>query len=93
MSEQPAKSKKPISTALMLSIIALALATTSFIASYQNTNNAELTEKIDQLQQNMTQFSNFTKNQGTFNIQVINWATQTEQKINLLVNQTLQEER
>ena len=77
----------------MLSIIALALATTSFIASYQNTNNAELTEKIDQLQQNMTQFSNFTKNQGTFNIQVINWATQTEQKINLLVNQTLQEER
>jgi virulence-associated protein VapD len=83
--------KKQMSSAMAIAIIALGLSITAFASSYpDNSNNqtSELEKKIDQLQVNMTQFSNYTKAQSTFNVQVINWASQTEQKIEFIANQT-----
>jgi hypothetical protein len=84
--------KKQMSSAMAIAIIALGLSITAFVSSYP-VNSNDLQADVDQLKTNMTQFSNFTKNQGTFNLQVINWATNTEQKIDFLVNQTLQDQK
>lgn len=94
MTTEP-KKKPPLTPALALSMMALAIAVVALMSSNSPNNNdiSEIKQDLNQLQTNMTQFSNFTKNQGTFNIKVINWATQTEQKINFLVNQTSELEK